>query len=124
MEFHFIILYFFKFDKSLFELYDIRFDSESRALFPVYDDNKKLIEIVHIDTNKPDEKLNKNFVYGQETLVMIEKLKLKELYITDKLVNLLTLNQQLKQPAIVINSNTAIDFKVSCTKNNSPSIMI
>ena len=109
----------------LFELYDIRFDSSYRILFPVYDNlnQPKLQEVVHLNAEdfKCENSIRKDFVYGQDALLKLNnsKTKIKELYITDSLINMLTLNQELKKPAIVINSTNSIDFKV-----NSPSQII
>ncbi len=104
-----------KFDKSLFEFYDIRFDSESRALFPVYDESKQLIEIVCINPATQSEELTKDFVYGHEALTntkQIESNKAKEIFITDRISNMLALNQDLKKATLVINSVESVDFKV------------
>lgn len=90
----------------LFELHDIRI-ANSKALFPVYDENKKLIQIISL--NEPDgEYLNKNIVYGLNSL----SLKSNKLFITDQVIDLLALQEVFRTPALVINSIDCLDFKV------------
>ena len=94
-------------------MYDIRVDPENRALFPVYADRhtKKLLDIVQINTPRLEENLNKDFIYGQDLLELNSSAK--EIFITDKLINMLAINQAMKKNiAIVINSVASIDLKL------------
>ncbi|CAF0997460.1 unnamed protein product [Brachionus calyciflorus] len=107
--------------KSQFEKHDIRIQ-EQNILTPFYDAKSKLVDIILVNSNDRGETLKKDQVYG---LNLIEfKMGLNELYITDDILNLLALKQEIKKPVIVINSLQALSIKVLALLEKFDSIII
>ena len=83
---------------------------DSKALYPVYDDDGELNELVVVDSNVRDEEhINRESIYGRESL----KQDTKMLFITDKIKNMLAINEMIKKPAIVVNSLSSLTPKVN-----------
>ena len=105
--------YQFKFSKQVLERHDIRVVG-TMTLFPVYDDNEQLVEIVLLKSNDKDEiELKDELVYGTRwSLNNKPDSSSKTLFITDSIKNMLALNEKLKKPAIVVNSLSCLSTKV------------
>lgn len=75
----------------------------------MYNEYGELMELVLLDSRDRDEtKLNRDTLYGAESF----KQDSQVLYITDKIKNMLAINEMIKKPAIVINSLKCLNFRV------------
>lgn len=79
---------------------------ESNILFPVYDLNKKLQNVVFLNLDEPEQE--NQLVFNGQFLRTEEK----TLYITDSILNLIALQDKLTNSAIVIRSVESINQKV------------
>lgn len=97
----------------MFEKYNIRvFNSE--FLFPVYDQNQAIIDVIKLNLNASEmkEAIEKYNVYGLQSVFKDQKNDHHDLFITDSIFNALALNQTTLRPVIAV-TNYQFDDKVT-----------
>lgn len=94
--------------KSIFEAYDIRI-LEQDIMAPVMNYRSQLQDIILLNSKDRNETLKPNQIFGLNNLPSKAN---TELYITDHVLNLLALKQELKKPVIVIDSIEALNDQV------------
>ena len=84
---------------------------QTKLLYPVYDENDVIQDVYLLNGSElnQDENLLNKTSYCQECLDS----KWNQIYITDRIIDSLTLIDVLEQPAIVIKSVESLNFKVS-----------
>lgn len=94
--------------KPIFEAYDIRIH-EQDIMAPVMDHKCQLQDIILLNSKDRNETLKPSHIFGLNNLPSKSN---TELYITDHVLNLLALKQELKKPVIVIDSIEALTDQV------------
>ena len=101
---------FIQFKKKTLEKHHVR-AYQTKLLYPVYDENDVIQDVYLLNGSElnQDENLLNKTSYCQECLDS----KWNQIYITDRIIDSLTLIDVLEQPAIVIKSVESLNFKVS-----------
>jgi hypothetical protein len=91
---------------------------ESKLLYPVYDENGKIVEVIHLNANegsqdsqgRPSAHLNKKLVYGLQSIRSTAD-NCDELFVVDSIPDAIVIFEELGKPCLVINSIEAFNLK-------------